>query len=716
MNKRIFSFITAFVCGGMPLNAYADLPDTALPVENALYASSVGEPELSDLPEKISDLQSSDAETVCRALATMARICDQSCAPYIADALRHHEASVVKQAAKAAQALANPRLAPALEYVVWHHFDDDVRLEALRAMVGIADSALYRALLASLNLKKIDVIQRRILRGLPSALRWEFAEKYAEWAQDSSLVTSVVAAYRADALPLWEAIIKRISVQPMGEAVLQWLRALRFLAEGSDIAGRLNEENRMMAATVLGALPSSYDEEVARIFASLSIEESALWLLAHLSDMSPSMLFDVFRRIGGKCASEMTHSLLNAYAGDAADKEGMELRKVMASIIEHPVVFDAFISKIPPERATTHYALGMRLTESKDVARIESGLRLLSVFSEDARVRERVISKMGHSDRRVAEAAGVAASALAYRESLVSILETHPEDDNWGKRLMARYALIRMAHRSRGKAYFPAEKPIALSRAVLREPWRLHAEPAMLFLRSMGEKIPMIDATAYRKLRSEMKRGYLDSLELLVDKDGGDAAKGRRELLRRGLTDGDASVAASAMFAVARHSEECRWIASDSELMTRIGQYLNSQEERLSAHAIMMVAKCEWTQFIVPLTNRIVDSQQIVAYNALRALQELRALPDKHWLRTLYYRTPNGFLHDRLAFLAGVESVDGDGNMREFESHQILEKGECIQLRMQDIPLPNADVKIMLEDGFIGVFKTDMSGYLWVSG
>ena len=94
-------------------------------------------PDMAQLSKTIAQLQTNDTDAICKALDSMARLCDQRCVPYIADALRHEEPRVVEHAANVARILAHPRLLPALESVIWHHTDDEVKLEALRAAIAI---------------------------------------------------------------------------------------------------------------------------------------------------------------------------------------------------------------------------------------------------------------------------------------------------------------------------------------------------------------------------------------------------------------------------------------------------------------------------------------------------------------------------------------------------------------------------------------------------
>ena len=160
------------------------------------------------LPEAIDRLESDKTAEVCAALDEMSRICDESCLPYVADMMGHHEPEVAIAACKAAQSLANPRLMPPLLNLVRNHPNDEVRLEALNALTRLEDG--YETLLMYLDPEKPDELQRRILRSLPEDLMEPYAPQFARYAGIHGFSTSVAFAYRKQPQILVRAILNEL--------------------------------------------------------------------------------------------------------------------------------------------------------------------------------------------------------------------------------------------------------------------------------------------------------------------------------------------------------------------------------------------------------------------------------------------------------------------------------------------------------------------------
>ena len=667
-------------------------------------------PDMAQLSKTIAQLQTNDTDAICKALDSMARLCDQRCVPYIADALRHEEPRVVEHAANVARILAHPRLLPALESVIWHHTDDEVKLEALRAAIAIiiardddtTDTDLYRALFDALRVDQLDELLRKLVRSLPENLRHAYATPFVKLAQNPAFVSSVVAAYRRDPKTLFDAICHQLLQAPSDDVQKQWIRAARLIVEQNS-----NFDPNSASYEVLSLLPPSLDEDTAIVMAALSTPYAAQWLVAHLPNLSKPTQYAVFQHIHGDGSEIVTRTILNAPDDSPY---------TWATIAQNKALSTAFIEKIPP----------------LDAPEIRAFVDLLFKSTTDANDDQLSAAIPILDNPQIAYAAqAVAASHPAYWNELVDIVTASPNDDNWGKTLLARYAL----------AQIPTSIPntdiaIADAQKVLASPSRLHALPALWLLRSLGAPFDLPSPAEFAKLRPEMKRAYVEALPNLlaihenahITEDNSPSSSYTEisnksfDLIRAALlpsaTDDaipNVDAASAALWALSQMPTICPRIARDAKLVDQISRNLESPDPRLSAHASLAIAQCGMTQFIPSLNNRIVDPDPVIAYDALIALQKLRALPDPHWLKVLYYRTKPSFLRDKLAFFAGLGAAPTTHNaIRDLETGRPLRKGQIARISTPNRPLPQEYVQIMLEDQSVIILKSSNSAFFYV--
>lgn len=690
-------------------------------------------PDMAQLSKTIAQLQTNDTDAICKALDSMARLCDQRCVPYIADALRHEEPRVVEHAANVARILAHPRLLPALESVIWHHTDDEVKLEALRAAIAIiiardddtTDTDLYRALFDALRVNQLDELLRKLVRSLPENLRHAYATPFVKLAQNPAFVSSVVAAYRRDPKTLFDAICHQLLQAPSDDVQKQWIRATRLIVEQNS-----NFDPDSASYEALSLLPPSLDEDTAIVMAALSTPYAAQWLVAHLPNLSKPTQYAVFQHIHGDGSEIVTRTILNAPDDSPY---------TWTTIAQNKALSTAFIEKIPaidaPEIRAFVDLLFKSTTDAND-EQLSAAIPILRAFPSDPSIRQRIISLLGHDNPQIAYAAqAVAASHPAYWNKLVDIVTASPNDDNWGKTLLARYALAQIP-----TALPNADIAIAIAitdaQKVLASPSRLHALPALWLLRSLGAPFDLPSPAEFAKLRPEMKRAYVEALPnlLAIHKDAPktednspsssytEISNKSFDLIRAALlppeTDDaipNVDAASAALWALSQMPTICPRVARDAKLVDQISRNLESPDPRLSAHASLAIAQCGMTQFIPSLNNRIVDPDPVIAYDALIALQKLRALPDPHWLKVLYYRTKPSFLRDKLAFFAGLGAAPTTHNaIRDLETGRPLRKGQIAHLSTPNRPLPQQYVQIMLEDQSVIILKSSNSAFFYV--
>ena len=688
-------------------------------------------PDMAQLSKTIAQLQTNDTDAICNALDSMARLCDQQCVPYIADALRHEEPRVVEHAARVARILAHPRLLPALESVIWHHTDDEVKLEALRAAIDIiiardddtTDTDLYRALFDALRVDQLDELLRKLVRSLPENLRQTYATPFVKLAQNPAFVSSVAAAYRRDPKTLFDAICHQILQAPSDDVQKQWIRATRLIVEQNS-----NFDPDPASYEALSLLPPSLDEDTAIVMAALSTPYAAQWLVAHLPNLSKPTQYAVFQQLHDDGSEIVTRTILNAPDDSPYTS---------ATIAQNKALSTAFIEKIPAIDAPEIRAFVDQLFKSTTNAndeQLRAAIHILRAFPSDPSIRQRIISLLGHANPQIAYAAqAVAASHPAYWNELVDIVTSSPNDDNWGKTLLARYAL----------AQIPTTLPnaditiaIADAQKVLASPSRLHALPALWLLRSLGAPFDLPSPAEFAKLRPEMKRAYVEALPnlLAIHKNTTKAEDNSQsssyteisnksfDLIRAALlppeTDDaipNVDAASAALWALSQMPTICPRVAREPKLVDQISRHLESPDPRLSAHASLAIAQCGMTQFIPSLNNRIVDPDPVIAYDALIALQKLRALPNPHWLKVLYYRTKPSFLRDKLAFFAGLGAAPTTHNaIRDLETGRPLRKGQIARLSTPNRPLPQQYVQIMLEDQSVIILKSSNSAFFYV--
>lgn len=634
-----------------------------------------------DLPQVIAQLSSEDETVVCDALEKMGRICDESCVTYVADMMRHPNADVVRAACKTAQVLANPRLAPALQELVRNYPMDDIRVEALKALMTIG--AGYDALLLTVDPEHPDGIQRLIIRSLPRDMAIEKADEFAHLAGFHAYSTSVAAAFREQPDPLFRALLRNV-LGADDDARHNMLRTMLLLAP--DLKDKQLTESEEL---IFWEIPRRDLELAACIQAERSTPDAVRWILSRIEEISPAGLLDIFHRLNGEGERLLADAIVKG-----------ENQEWVEKILDNPAIKQELIAHLPKDKTSQEVALSALREEGMHIAAI----RTLAIYDDDPQIRQIIASELGNSDHHAAMAAmHIMMQSAEYMPDLIRIVVEHSDDDLFGSSYLARWAILAAIS---GKRVTPElswkEQLRSEALNVVSDLRRLHAEPALRLLIALGEPLPSVSADAFRLLRSDIKRALLGSTDI--------AELG--VILEDALHDEDLSVVAAALDTLGNHPSLAEPFRDLDEWLKK---WIESDDAMLSIQASATAGKLGRTACIDVLQKRLTDTDTRVAYNALWALQQLRALPNEHWLKALYYRAPVGILRERLGFLTGLDPNRTERMpMSELYSRKRLIPGQAIQMTMQDEPLAGQDIPVILEDQSMRILRANVFGIIFL--
>ncbi|MBQ9241902.1 MAG: HEAT repeat domain-containing protein [Proteobacteria bacterium] len=624
--------------------------------------------DLSELPMLIGQLSLEDENAVCSALEKMGRICDESCVPFVADALRHHEPKVVISACKTAQALANPRLASSLLYVVRNHPLDEVRLEALKALTRLEREEDYETLLLTVSGDDSGDLQKRMIRALPESQLDRRVVHYSDLAKNHAFSSSVAVAYRKQPQILMEALLEELASTQSEDEARALLRTMRLLLE--DFTGICSPKN----AKILWGYPE-YVDAIASVQARLGSSDAVRYLLAHLDRISPPVMLDVLEALHGDAA---------AVFSDAVIESGAYSRFMDDLALRH-----AFFSL----GNTSRHAKNLALSLWRDRETAADGLRMLGAFVEEREVRGIALGALGAGGAVSLQAMRIAAGSPLFWQELVQIVGNQSEDDHLGTAYYARWAMVELA---RKHPELPMEAACQEAQRVFREPGRFHAEPALWLLHAANCLPDMLSPEQFASLRPDMKIAFLRAY----------AGRLSPEIVSLALADSALPVVSQMLRLLQDHVEHASQLTDEALL-----KFLDSP---LVIQASVTAGVLGRTSCLEKLQSLLTHPDVRVAYNALWGLQKMHALPNHDWLKALYYRAPDGVLRDRLKFLAGYAPENERIPMSELHSHQPLEPGQCLQVMERDKPLAHQNVTIILEDQSLLDVQTNVFGMIFL--
>lgn len=651
----------------------------------------------SGLSEAISDLSAPDTEVVISALEKMGRVCDESCVPWLSDMMRHPETSVIQAACRAASATGNPRLAPPLLEVIRRHPMNEVRLEALKALTRLERPEDYEALLATIDPEAPDEIQRRILRSLPKDMRQSQVSRFASWARHGALVTSVADAYRDAPELLFNAVIKVLMQTSDLVSRQNLFRTLAVLAPYLPESFHLSAEQEAL----FWDNPEPCITWIAAIQASLSSADAVRWLLAWSREMPKASLLEVMEKLHGNGARQFGDAVIQA------DDDGNML-SWKRDIASNQALAHAFLQLMAQQPGEHAKALAMTLRYDADTDMAISAWQILGHFADDPEIRGQLTALLGHSNVRIAVAAmHIVANNPELSARLVPIVLESPEFDGVGRVYLARWALVMAVHARSFECRDNSCDAIVLNaQQVLGDSRRLHSEPALRLLNALNAQPEPPSVEAFEKMRSDMKRAWLQTLE--------SSQKSTSGLVMKALTDADAAVVAEAWRVLSNHSEWTHEMEK-TVLDVMLTEAMRHEHSMVGLQAIAAAAHLERTSVIPTLQNLLTHADTRLAYNALWALQKLRALPHAPWLRSLYYRASDGLLRERLGFLTGLDTDRREYvEMSELYSRQPIRSHELLHIQTQNQPRAAYEMSFIQADQSLAMERANVYGFIWV--
>ncbi|MBO4349969.1 MAG: HEAT repeat domain-containing protein [Proteobacteria bacterium] len=650
-----------------------------------LFLGGFGIPGVSyalTLSETIDRLESDKTEEICGALDTMARICDESCVPYVADMMGHHEPEVVLAACRAAQSLANPRLVPPLLNLVRNHPNDEVRIEALKAMTRLGEG--YENLLLYLEPDNPDELQRRILRSLPEDLMPKYADLFAHYAGMHAFSTSVAQAYQKRPELLVEALFREL---PRANKIQRHnlLRTMAMCTHALD-----NLELTKKQQNLFWDNPTSEIDSIAIIQAYRSTPDAIRWLLIWAKSIPLDVWYQVLNAIHGPHAELLTDALLKD------DSLGFSYRDVQLNADMQ----QAFLMHLP--KSDLGKSVLFETLHREEIS--ANVLRALEKYSDNDQVREIIVHNLGNSNLQAAVTAlHIAAQSQTYFEPLANLVLQASSNDNMGHVYLARWALVLLisAFPEQAWPHLDELKHEALKTAGQYK--LLHAEPALELCRRLGKMPPQPSESDFKAMRSDMKRAWIRGLE----------PKTASPILKIALEDSKAAVREQALEYLIRFPESVNdW---DEELLDAfLLASLKDADVSVRIAAAVAVGTHARTRFIPELQDLLTHTDIRVAYSALWGLQKMYALPNEAWLKALYYRAPDGILRERLGFLSGYAEKNRElFPMAELDTQKTLKPGQIVQILARDEFLAGHDVAIIQDDQSIRILRTNAFGMMF---
>ena len=635
---------------------------------------------MTDLPNALEKLSSDDQKTVIQSLETLGRICDESCVPYVLDMLHHHQAEIVIAACRTASELANPAFAPALLELVRNHPADSVRFEAIQALTSLG--AAYEALLMNIDPEHPDEIQRQIIRHLPENQRTAQAARFASFAGYHELVSSVVNAYRKNPEILYAELFPRITSSPAKQKH-NMFRAILLLAETNNGEGITEHQAHIFNDNPTPELPL-----IAQIQAERSTPDAVQWLLAWTSDFSEPILLDIFSRLHNSGKAMYSDALLQIK--DPAFQR----------IIEHnPRLMNAFLASLPASENAEKLAL-------KLIKQPEYHVNALQLLARCPNQSEYVLRELGNANPIIAITAfQIISSNPKFIPALVNEASIESTNDNFGRIFLIRWALvIQLSHKD---AIFSLsaddrEKLKKQAEILLQTPQKLHAEPAFWLLRQLGYDPHPPAPDQFAQIRPDMRRAWIRAFNE-------DSAM---PYIEQSLNDKDESIIAETLEYLTNHPQIASKVPELDEMLIK---FIESESTMLSTQAAAAAAQLGKTACIPVLQNALTSADMFIAYNALWALQKLHALPNEHWLKSLYFRAQEGVLRDRLGFLTGLDPNRVEKMpMSELDSLKQLHPGEIIQMMSQNEPFASQNITVLRDDQSLRIFRTNSFGILFL--
>ncbi|MCL2325350.1 MAG: hypothetical protein FWC40_02450 [Proteobacteria bacterium] len=661
--------------------------------------------DVSILPEIIHRLDTAPDVALVYYLRLMSRVCDASCVPFVGLLLRHTSREVVMSACRTARILGSPVLESGLLDLALTSGDVFVRDAALASIVGELPPSAYRQLFARHADIGEDIYGIRLVRRLPESLSREMAPQFAQLARRSGLVSSVVEAYAHDPMLLFEAIVSEYHADEVGgrmetarvrQGRAQLLRALKLV-----VANMPESVSVRLDTAVIQRLPGASIQELALIMASIPTSPAARWIIARFADMDGPVMVEIFERLRGEALQIVVDQLVSeAGKGGFAEPGGGLWERVLLGGVGVERAFYAMLAR-SPHAGAVEIALGALLASDRDSIRF--GLWALAPFAGVTRVRSRILDLLGHEDAAISYTAmQVAIRGGVLDSRLWEMIDRHRGDDRYSRVYLARWIIAEVL--ALGGVFDEASPGDAVEEAltVVREPGRLHAEPALRLLEVLRVAPPSLTEEAFGELRSDMKCAWMRA----------EHAAGRvtDERMVYALQYDDPALNAFVLGMVSDKHGELPFLPD------YLKAAIASVNPLVSVNAIAAAGRIQMLSSVPGIRIRLWDDDTRVAYNALWALEKLHALPPQDELERLYRSSSDDFFRTRLGVLTGMgQGEDFDLN-RGVRVEGPFFENSVLSVHHQGYPGRNVDVTYFLNDQSVSVQRVNILGLLSVGG
>lgn len=576
------------------------------------------------------------SEQIVRLLEVAAPICDATCLPYLASALRHDRREVVIAACHAATELGRNELRPALFDLLERSPDEGVRYAAVRALESVLTEEQYDALLATVQMAQPDAAALRIVRNMPPSRMEYLVSQSVRFAKNASFSTSIIQAWKqagkADILfdALLASNVADLSSAEQEQAELALVR----------LAPSVNAMTPQRKASLL-ALPEHYTEDIIQKALILAPFEAFFPEIMRLVRTMPDVFTpDVAANIIMRFPVQSVEALTELLQHDVAISGGFSVKRL--TDFSHPDAATlAFMTRL--KDANNAATIALRATHAKNDTIVRLAVIALEKYTSQDSVRARLFALLGH--HRVAEDAAM----ILPGDDLASFILENPKDDTMGARYYARWALAR--HVLHGNTASP--ELLQDAQEIITHP-RLHALPAMALL--MAANVPIREDAAqgsYTARRLQLMascRAHTASNEDLQD-----ALK-------------NTSLKAQAYLCMIEDSELLGAFSFDEAVLAADIQAADMQ---VALRAMIVTQKLAQNHVSLSplirtaLTSKLYDEDERIVHNALSALRAMHALPAKDTLMTLYHRARQRETREFLALLADIPTNMNDQTPKE---------------------------------------------------
>ena len=573
-----------------------------------------------------------------RTLEAAAPLCDATCVPALANALRSPHREIVKQACRAAQLIPSDELRTALISLLTTNPDDEIRFEAARALVNSTHADNFESLFAFVNFDKPDAASLHIVRAMPPQLIHKLRRPYARLAQHPVFSSSAIEAYRrANQTGL---LFDEVLSQPVEDLTPQvrhmTLTALRRLTEAmttqTDEAPTLSPNSANKLISLASHLDTPVDiHDLVQILAPFDGMLPTILTLSFtaMDVFSPDVVADVIERLPTTSAEALIDIVL---LDDGLTSEPFGKKAILQFDRPNSATY-AFFDQLTRHPTLDAVPMLVDATYAHDVQLVAHATQALAATewtSQEAQTR--LLELLGRKEIR-----DVAANALAQSQQTITLNQRTSQADLFDAQYGTRWAKAVAAQKHNNAT--PDDIADALN--VLNEPRQRQAIPALAMLIATQTPPPELELEKRRALSHETQRLWLKA------QCQANTVKAE-ELISAINDDGLAPQALECL--IAQNS-----LVNDTIrdlLQTRVA----STKPQIALKAMRLVKLLAEQGNDVDenmrqaLQTQLYTDDERITHNALLALRAMHALPARETLATLYIRANDPRAKNRVIF------------------------------------------------------------------